>query len=245
MAWSKWGESSAKDQSEIIKNLFTAAAIVVAGGWALYQWNTFFPKNNSEVMIAAATIRTDVAGRLEVQIGDGGATTPSGTELADCNTNQSASWVLDALVSGNASLASASAIPILAEFEQIEISEGENYVIRILAPDSSRVPVRPINFKPIGQAGPDVLMGGLAQNRIEAGQSVKLAFVFALDIPLSCESSEKLITFRASFNLRPIDPRTGITSQELTVKKILLSTCQIGGSGLGECNIAIIDAYGQ
>lgn len=241
-----WKDAAPKDKSEIVKNLVGALAIVVGGGWVLFQWGTFFPKTQSEIISAASDIRADVAGRLNVSIGDGGATTLQADEVGSaCEADPKSVRILDAMVSGNASLESRTSRPLKAYFEGITVSAADVYKLRRGSAIDDAPLITPIDFVQIGKADAKILLGGLSENRIEKGQSIKSPFVFSLKIPFKCADQEKLVSFAATFRLVPIDVITDadLTGKEVT--KVLISSCQISSNGYGGCNLENIEAFGQ
>jgi hypothetical protein len=241
-----WRSLSTKDKSEVVKNLISAAGIVVGGIWVLFQWNTIFPKTQAEVISAASDLRADVSGQLHVSFGDGGATSVRyGEEVDPCISNPKHVKVLDSVVSGSAKLDSATQRPLKAYFEGITVKAADNYIVRVGKAEDSSPSVSEIEFIQVGRAGLGVMLGGLSENRIEKGQSIKSSFLFSMSIPFTCNASEKLVAFEARFKIVPVDVESGADLPDKAVPKVLITACQISSDGFGGCNIANIDAYGQ
>lgn len=249
-----------KDLTEIIKNLASVLALIAAGAWTVIQWDTIFPKTIADVQKAAASVRTDVAGSLTIQVGipelvsEDLQTTPEAAqtkppESADefCAANMNGAIVKSSPVTGQIVIKSASGIPVLAKVENVQFelsgiphqgqigsAQPTEGAIRVIAPSSR-------------QSIDDgrIFFGGLRENRIETGQEVKIAFLFDADIPIPCNQSlGALVIFRTSVLLKAIDPVSSeVVANE--VRKVFISACQVDVRTGAHCNIDTFEAYGQ
>jgi hypothetical protein len=244
--------SAIKDWAEIISKAIPAVAILVTGGWVYYKWDSVFPKQNAEVLSAAADIRTDISGEFTLQVGDGGASSPAfkGEQLDPlelCEQNKSTIILLDTLVAGSLAIKSASKIPVASKFVKLEVQAAQNSppLLSVAKPSEPTNAVSSLSFRQVGTIGPDAIIGGLAENRVEKDKEIKNSFLLNLKLPFDCSRSDSLVVFRAEYELTAIDPVKNSPMQGATVKKVFVSGCQITMAGDGGCNIERIEAYGQ
>jgi hypothetical protein len=187
---------TAKDWSEIIKNLVSAAAVITGGWWVLYQWNTIFPKTRADVQSAAAMVRTDVSGEFTVQLGledeelefrdERSASEPIGLQEY-CGDNANASLIQTSSVFGQLQLRSASAIPVRARVERIRVATvpiNPGFIAPQAEPIGAARARPPIAVAAVDSE--DMFFGGLRENRVERGQEVQVAVMFDVDVPVHC-----------------------------------------------------------
>lgn len=243
---------SFKDWSEALKNLVTAAALVIGGLWAFYQWDALFPKTSAEVRSVASTVRTEVSGTLNVQLG---LTSDDGSNLTFEDGRRS--WYgycedggthlkLSTPVFASLVLESGSAIPVSAKVDKITISTAPLLSPFLEISESSAAgATHSFSVTPVAEVTTQsAFLGSAQENRVEQGQQVKVGLMFNAAIPLECDQQEVLILFQADVTLTALD----VTSPYKTVgsaKKVFVSACQLNPRTAAQCNIESIQAYGQ
>ncbi|MBX7526565.1 hypothetical protein [Qipengyuania vesicularis] len=244
-----------KEQSEVLKNLVAAAALIVGGGWTLYQWNTIFPKQDADVKQAASTVRTDVSGSFELSTGgmgllevsdegESGGSNGVGNLYFYCSENPRSPLTAKIPFFGTLNLKSASKIPVMARIDTIEVSKLAVTKVQFSAqsvtdPSASALPSTVVATLD----DDDVFLGGLRENRVEAGQEIKAAMAFETTIPIGCSPFTNMLLVQANISLRPIDPVSGDIGD--SVNKVFVSNCQIAHYGEIECNVDGPEALGQ
>lgn len=246
-----------KDRSEIIRNLVSAAAVVVSGAWVVYQWDTLFPKTRADVQAAAAGVRNDVSGAFTVEIGlgdtgeppnfDAPATADGPADLqGHCSTHEDDVLLEHAQLFGELKLRSASAIPVRARVEQVRVMTAPIIppVIR-LGTAGGGGSARPIAVTPVATiADEGLFFGGLRENRVEKGQEIVVAMMFGVEIPAKCSSLDRLLIVQSDVALTAIDPTTD-RPVGTPVRKIFVTTCQLSPRASARCNIEGVQAVGQ
>jgi hypothetical protein len=235
-----------KETTESIGSIVQTGAIIVGGVWVLYQWNTIFPKTRADVMTAAAAIRTDIGGGLQVSVGGEAETDADFDQAALCEANPSTIVSRRSIVSGQVTAKSASDIPIRVSFDRLEAfsAPGLSDRVSVGAPEGAGLQGYPL--EPAGDiGGGDIILGGLKENRIEKGEEVQVSFLTNFQLPFGCKDRERIVVWKFTVGLQAIDPRTGEPIEGSNASKIFISGCQISPSTYANCNIDQIEAYGQ
>jgi hypothetical protein len=244
-----------KERSEILKNLVSTAAILVGGLWVLYQWDTLFPKTKADVQAAAASVRTDVSGTFAMQLDMGGGEPapfigPAGDVEQDdihayCEAHPKAVLIQSSPAFGQLTLKSASAIPVRARIEKIEVATAPISASGITPSAGGKAGAAPVPITQVATLDDDRLFfGGLRENRVEKDQEVQVAMMFDARIPVACAHLERLVLFRAQVALTAIDPASD-RPIGAPVPKIFVATCQLDPRTAPACNIAGVEARGQ
>lgn len=247
---------SAKDWSEIAKNVASTVGLVVGGLWVLFQWDTMFPKTRADVQTAAASVRTDVSGVFTVKMGmdDGGDgpkfTAPGSAEeqvgLADyCADNPRAVLLQKTPVFAQLKLKSASAIPVRARVDRVRISTAPISDAAIRPAVSARGAAAAVVATPVAVLDDDrMFFGGMRENRVEKDQEVQVAVMFDAQIPLKCVELQRLALFQVEVALTGVDPSRDRPIGK-PVPKIFVTACQLSPYAAPQCNIQDVQAYGQ
>ncbi len=226
---------SAKEISETVKNYFTIAATIVGGIWVYYQWGVIFPKTQADVLTAAATVRTDVSGEMKFQMGiDRSVETVLAADSSDgdlstyCTAHPDATFRLTTPMFGTITINSASKVPVMSRVARLRLLRAPSASPAISIADSHAASAKPMAVEDLVELDDDGLFaGGLRENRIEAGQSVSVSFMFDADIPINCKQLNVILLVQADLDLNAIDPASGKTVGA-GARKVLVYGCKSG-----------------
>ena len=242
-----------KARSEVIKNLVSAAAVVVGGLWVLYQWDTLFPKTSADVRSAASSVRTDVSGTFTVRMGMDDESTPfhspPGIEAQGvvdfCTQAPDSTLVQTSPVFGQLMLRSASSIPVRARIDRVDVSTAAIPAPSLATSSNAKGSAGAAAIVPVATIDDErIFFGGLRENRVEKGQEVLVAMMFLTEIPVRCSELERLVLFRTQVSLTAIDPTKDRPVGD-TVPKVFIAACQLNPRTAPACNVKEVNALGQ
>jgi hypothetical protein len=230
-----------KDQSETIRNVAGAIAIIVGGGWVLYKWNTMFPKTEAEVLTASASVRTDVTGDMSVHLGG----LASDGYIIDDQTSQAqescaalpagSPGFVPVPVSARINISSASQIPVRIQIREMELV-WTTLEQRHVVTGAPREPFEPLHLQSASTELADGdFVGALSWSRVEMGGSVSLAIAKTFNLPLTCVPDDNdwvppgWISISVSSDIIGVDPRSGTDIEGAHVKKVFTAACSYLG----------------
>ncbi len=223
-------------KSDEVKNWVTAASIIVGGVWAIYEWNTFWPKTNSEVQISAATLRARTLGDVSVVLSE----VPQGElgQLGDfCRAEERDSASVKIPLRIVLNLSSNAPIPVRVEITDFLLAELlENWhtpverVDRIFSEDAlGELKTFPLSEK--------AFIGGLNWTTIEPQGRGSLAVVGSAYLPFSCAYGGSYATpgeyaFGVKATIQGVND--GGTSSEV-VDRYFYKVCNVNPDGGSTC----------
>ncbi len=242
---------SFKNNSEGIKNVVTTIAIIVAGAWTYFNWDTLLPKSNAEILSSAATIRTDVKGSLNVQIGNGAGgifhDPDRDQKLSEvCANDQSTTNKLVIPLSARLELQNTSSLPVRTTISNFRIQSSNVPGEAIVFSASEDYVFEPYEFEEVGRIdGPESFIAGLQSNRIEAGQEISSSILLKTEIPFGCSETEKILQITSEVDLVGVDPVTDQDLANSSARKVFASFCQVTLGQWMNCNLVNLEAFGH
>ena len=230
--------------SEDVKNWVTAVSIVVGGLWVLYEWNTLFPKTESEVTISTATLRTRAHGDLAVTFvalpdGELPMTSDGKFFYEACPETEAKSLPVRLPVRAFLNLTSSAPIPVRVEVVDFLVADVVAQTPKI--EDGNEAPIfiadalSDVKTTPLAS---EAFVGGLRWTHVEPQGRSALAVLGTVSLPFSCGFGGSSWT--------PAEFAIGLTATVQTVgaegqlgeaiKRHFFQVCRVLVDGSGTCS---------
>lgn len=235
-------------KSDDVKNWVTAAAIVVGGGWTLYQWDTLFPKTAAEIEISVADLRARTHGELSVQLAPPPSgeepTAPDGRTLFEiCGSDDGDGATLRFSLRAALAFRSNAPVPVRVDVTDLMIAEIRTNWPEI-AETGSDTPFLPTSLGKVRSASltEDAFIGGLSWTHVEPGGQSAIAVLGDVFLPFDCAYGGSTLTptevaIGIKALIRPVDAATDRDPAERSFFRICKinadggSTCPVGDGG--------------
>ena len=178
--------------SEDAKNWVTTAAIIIGGIWTWYEWDTLFPKTESEITISTASLRARTSGNMSVEfipLPDGvEPTTETGQTFYErCENSEIENVSIQMPVRIGLNLSSNAPIPV-----RVEVTD---FLIAPVFLSEPEISLEEVEYTFTANSFGDVIetpltkdafLGGLTWTHVEPNGSGTLAILGEVAIPFSC-----------------------------------------------------------